>query len=52
MCIDPVAKNLKTTLTEEQMDTLGNRLFEELVEQGAYYRIRCVWGRKKFENAA
>ncbi|KAI1451322.1 S-adenosyl-L-methionine-dependent methyltransferase [Annulohypoxylon moriforme] len=41
---------LKTSLSVEQMDSLGDRLFDELAESGAYYRIRCVWGRKKNEG--
>ncbi|KAK9772392.1 putative Wax synthase domain-containing protein [Seiridium cardinale] len=45
-----LAPNLENRLSIEQIDTLGDRLFKELVERGACYRIRCVWGRKKFEG--
>lgn len=38
--------DLKAGLCSEQMDTLGERLYDELVQCGAYYRIRCIWGRK------
>lgn len=47
-----VAIDLKTDLSVEQMDTLGDRLLEELVTKGARYRIRCVWGRKKNSDEA
>ncbi|KAI1144994.1 S-adenosyl-L-methionine-dependent methyltransferase [Nemania diffusa] len=41
-----MAENLQPNLSAEQMDTLSDRLLDELVERGASYRIRCVWGRK------
>lgn len=47
-----VATNLKSDLSVEQMDTLGDRLLDELVTKGACYRIRCVWGRKKNSDEA
>jgi len=46
------AMKLKTNLTEEQLDTLPDRLYSELLETGAHYPLRAVWGRKKFENEA
>lgn len=42
-----MAENLQTNLLANQMDTLGNRLLDELVERGVSYRIRCVWGRNQ-----
>ncbi|KAJ8069780.1 hypothetical protein OCU04_000196 [Sclerotinia nivalis] len=41
------AMNLDTKLSNEQLDTLGDRLYAELVQTGAHYPLRSVWGRKK-----
>ncbi|TVY91136.1 Methyltransferase [Lachnellula willkommii] len=46
------AMHLKTDLTDEQLDTLPDRLYAELLERGAHYPLRAVWGRKKRENEA
>ncbi|KAH8585286.1 hypothetical protein B0O99DRAFT_647316 [Bisporella sp. PMI_857] len=46
------AMHFETNLTEEQLDTLSDRLYTELVERGAHYPLRAVWGRKKAENEA
>ncbi|KAI0531727.1 S-adenosyl-L-methionine-dependent methyltransferase [Xylaria digitata] len=40
-----MTENLQTNLSTETMDTLSDRLLDELVKRGASYRIRCVWGR-------
>jgi len=36
----------KTTLSNEELDTLADRLLVELRERGAHYPLRAVWGRK------
>ncbi|TVY27399.1 Methyltransferase [Lachnellula hyalina] len=41
------AMGLKTALTEESLNTLPERLYTELIETGAHYPLRAVWGRKK-----
>ena len=42
-----VNKDLINPLSEQQMNTLGERLLTELNDVGAYYLIRVVWGRKQ-----
>ncbi len=41
-----IAMQLKTTLSNEELDTLADRLLVELREVGAHYPLRAVWGRK------
>ncbi|PQE06890.1 methyltransferase protein [Rutstroemia sp. NJR-2017a BVV2] len=41
------AMNLRTSLSNIQLDTLADRLYAELIETGAHYPLRAVWGRKK-----
>lgn len=39
--------NVDKNFTTEQMDTLAERLLEELRDTGAHYPLRAVWARKK-----
>jgi len=50
--LNAVVPSLVTSLSTEQIDTLGDRFLDELVHRGAYYRIRCVWGKRKVEDVA
>jgi hypothetical protein len=37
---------LQTSLSEDDLDSLADRLLIELRESGAHYPLRIVWGRK------
>jgi hypothetical protein len=38
---------LQTGLSDDDLDTMADRLLVELREKGAHYPLRAVWGRKK-----
>ena len=37
---------MPTSFSNEQLETLPQRLEVELAKQGGYYPLRVVWGRK------
>ena len=41
---------LEAGMNEEAMDTLPDRLYAQLIEVGAHYPLRAVWGRKRREG--